>query len=332
MQIRQLNPTDEPHDLAAALPVFLRWSRDYVPGLSPFGEARLRLWCSDSYRQQTTVLGAFADERATEAEGLAIFGIDLDKNLDQAMVDIQVAAGPDTERILSALFEQAVRRTAELGRKRLEVGWPETMDPAAFALRHGGATHTDTAICSVLDLSTVDLEQYAAWAEPSAKNSQYTLTRWIGRCPDELAESYCRALDAMADQPLGTLEYEFAKHDVERLRYTAENIERIGGREYVLAALDPEGNIAGFNVLMVYPGETGSLDIWDTGVTRDHRGHGLGLRVKAAASLWVLEEEPDMRFMRTFNNDENTWMLAVNRTLGYRAALNFPGYEFIVGG
>jgi hypothetical protein len=94
MQIRQLNPADDPDDLAAALPVFLRWSRDYVPGLSPFGGARLRFWCSDSYRQQTTVLGAFADERATEAQGLAIYSVDLDKNLDQAMVDIQVEAVP----------------------------------------------------------------------------------------------------------------------------------------------------------------------------------------------------------------------------------------------
>ena len=332
MQIRELNPSDDADDLAAALPVFQQARRDYLPGFPEGGEARLRLWCMDGYRQQTTTLGAFADEHATEADGIALYFADLDRNLDQASVDVIVPAGPDAQRVETALYREAVRRTAELGRRRLATDMPETMDPAALIERNGGAKYTDTAIASMLDLGTIDRARYAAWAEPSAKNSEYTLVRWIGSCPDELAESYCAALDAMADQPMGTFEYEFAKNDVDRLRHNEANVRRIGGRKYAQAALDPKGNVAGFNLLMAFPDEPGFIEVWDTGVTREHRGHGLGLRLKAAAALWVLEDRPDARWVHTFNNDENEWMLAVNRTLGYRPTVNFLGYEFAVDG
>jgi len=332
MQIRRVDPTNDADDLASVLPAVQQWRRDHLPGFSDFGGARLRLWCSAGYRQQTAALAAFADEQATEAVGLAIHGFELDKNLDQAEFSLHIPAGPGAQQIEAALFDEAVRRTAELGRKRLVTGMPDTMDPAAFALRHGGAKHTDTAISSVLDLSTIDRAQYAAWAEPSAKNSRYTLVRWIGPCPDEFAESFCTALDAMADQPLGTFEYEWAKNDVDRLRHNEELVQLVGGRKYAQVALDPEGEIAAFNLLTAFPDEPGFIEIWDTGVTREHRGHGLGLRLKAAASLWVLEDRPDTRWVRTFNNDENEWMLAVNRTMGYRPTLDFRGYEFAVGG
>jgi GNAT superfamily N-acetyltransferase len=332
MQIRRMDPTNDAEDLASALPAVQQWARDYLPGSTLPGGARLRLWCSDGYRQQTITLGAFADERATEAAGVAIYGYELDKNLDQAEFSLLIPAGPSAREIEAALFDEAVRRTAELGRKRLVTGMPDTMDPTAFALRHGGAKHTDTAISSMLDLGAIDRAQYAAWAEPSAKNSQYTLVRWIGPCPDELAESYCAALDAMADQPIGTFEYEWAKNDVARLRHNEEIVRQIDGRKYAQVALDTDGEVAGFNLLMAFPDEPGFIEIWDTGVTKEHRGHGLGLRLKAAASLWVLEDRPDARWVRTYNNDENAWMLAVNRTMGYRATVDYRGFEFAVGG
>jgi hypothetical protein len=197
---------------------------------------------------------------------LVIYGYELDKNLDQAEFGLHIPAGPGAREIEAALFDEAVRRTAELGRKRLVTGMPDTMDPTAFALRHGGAKHTDTAICSMLDLGAIDRAQYAAWAEPSAKNSQYTLVRWIGPCPDEHAESYCAALDAMADQPIGTFEYEWAKNDVARLRHNEAIVRQVGGRKYAQVALDTDGEVAGFNLLMAFADEPGFIEIWDTGV------------------------------------------------------------------
>jgi GNAT superfamily N-acetyltransferase len=329
MQIRQLNPAENPQDLAAVTPALEQWRIDYQPDLPARGEVRLRQWCSSGYRQQTFVFGVFADEHATEAEGMAVYGFELTKNLDLTWADIAVPAAARARGAETALFEALIRQNAELGRKRLAIGMPQTMAPAPFVEQYGG-TITDTAIMSTLDLSAIDRAQYEAWAEPSEKNSEYSLVGWVGRCPDELAESYCAALDAMSDQPLGTFEYTWEKHSVDRLRFGEELMEKLGVRRYVQAALDPDGNVAGFNVIGTYPDEPELVEIWDTGVARNHRGHGLGLRIKAAASLWVLEDRPGTRVVSTYNNDENQWMLAVNRTMGYRPLVEWPGYEFAI--
>jgi GNAT superfamily N-acetyltransferase len=330
MQIKPMHPLENPQHLAALLPAFQGAAREYTPGFSVFGEARLRLSIADGYREPQAVLAAFADEQAVEAEGMAIVSHELDNNLDLAEVHFVVTRAGRALGADDALLDGCLRLTAELGRKRLAVGLPETTQPAVFAQRHGGR-YTDTLIQSTLDLQAIDRAQYAAWAEPSAKNAQYTPVRWIDRCPDELAETLCGAMDAMADQPIGEYQYVFAKNHMDRLRFDEEQTTRVGARRYVQAAVGPKGDIAGFTALMVFPDEPGASQIWDTGVVRAHRGHGLGLRLKAAASLWLLEDQPDTRVVGTYNNNENQWMLAVNRTMGYRPLGDWHGYEYPIG-
>jgi GNAT superfamily N-acetyltransferase len=117
---------------------------------------------------------------------------------------------------------------------------------------------------------------------------------------------------------------------VDRLRFGEKLMDEVGARRYVQVALDAEGAVAGFHVIGTYPDEPERADVWDTGVARSHRGHGLGLRMKAAASLWLLEDRPGTRTMLTYNNDENQWMLAVNRAMGYKPLVDYPSYEFAV--
>lgn len=52
-------------------------------------------------------------------------------------------------------------------------------------------------------------------------------------------------------------------------------------------------------------------------VLREHRGNGLGLRLKAANALAVSDLLPAVTRVRTWNADDNVHMLAVNRRLGY---------------
>ena len=50
-----------------------------------------------------------------------------------------------------------------------------------------------------------------------------------------------------------------------------------------------------------------------------HRGHRLGLLVKID-SLWhTLEHEPAFRVLDTWNAAENSYMIAINEKLGFRA-------------
>jgi GNAT superfamily N-acetyltransferase len=328
MHIRQLDPVGNAADLAAVLRAYQAAGRADKPGFPSPGAAALLLRAAPGYQVVNTVLGAFASPDAVEAQALAIHGYEQTRNLDLAWMDLHVPAEARARGADTALLEEAARFSAELGRTRLALGLSEAADPADFAERHGGK-HTDTAIRSSLDLRTID-ERFEQWAAPSEKNAAYTFVSW-DRCPEEFAASYCAALDAMADQPLGEFEFEWARHEVDRLRFAEDRGARFGLRRYTLAALDPDGEVAGFTEIWALPDEPESVEIHSTGVARQHRGHGLGLRLKAAATLWLAEDRPSTRWITTYNNDGNSWMLAVNRTLGYRAAEKWLGYEFAVG-
>jgi hypothetical protein len=54
-----------------------------------------------------------------------------------------------------------------------------------------------------------------------------------------------------------------------------------------------------------------------TGVTREHRGHRLGLLAKVAMAEWLRTAEPQLERIQTWNAQSNQYMIAVNEALGY---------------
>jgi len=77
------------------------------------------------------------------------------------------------------------------------------------------------------------------------------------------------------------------------------------------------GEMAGLTQIFVdpeYP-EWGHQGL--TAVIRQHRGHRLGLLIKAAMLEWLATEEPKLERIATDNAAVNKYMIAVNETLGY---------------
>lgn len=66
---------------------------------------------------------------------------------------------------------------------------------------------------------------------------------------------------------------------------------------------------------------------WDTVVLPEHRGHRLGMAVKAANILQVRESEPTATAIITWNAEENRHMLRVNEELGFREILREAALE-----
>jgi RimJ/RimL family protein N-acetyltransferase len=58
----------------------------------------------------------------------------------------------------------------------------------------------------------------------------------------------------------------------------------------------------------------------NTAVARPHRGHRLGLLVKAALMQWLADAEPGVRKVVTFNAAANSHMIAINEELGYEVS------------
>ena len=65
----------------------------------------------------------------------------------------------------------------------------------------------------------------------------------------------------------------------------------------------------------------GLIDQWDTIVLSEHRGHRLGMRVKAANLIAVRDALPEASAIITWNAEENRHMLDVNEALGFRPVL-----------
>jgi GNAT superfamily N-acetyltransferase len=136
----------------------------------------------------------------------------------------------------------------------------------------------------------------------------------------------------MDDMPTGDMDFGEVRWDVERVREIAEVIARRGELLLTVAALsEADGSVAGYTEL-VLPGEgVGRAQQYDTAVLPAHRGHGLGLWVKAEMLRLVGVTYPGLTEVQTDNADDNRHMLAVNTSLGFRPLRRTVEYQLDLG-
>ncbi|GAB2725075.1 GNAT family N-acetyltransferase [Kitasatospora kifunensis] len=327
MHIREINPALRPADLAAILPAARTVLGEQLRGFPPLSESQLRLWCLPDWNAHVAVFAAFDTPEATVADALSITEWEDDSNPDLLSTCVWVAPHARRRGLGSALFAEVLRLSTELKRPRVVTNASDAVPVEALITARGGRC-VETVTRSVLDLRAVSRAQLEAAADATPKNSDYHLVRWTDRCPEEFLDSFCAAMDTMSDAPMGDMVYERAPHDRARLRGREELSIQAGVRRHVLAAVTATSQIGGFTIFSSAPDGPQSLDIWDTAVTREHRGLGLGLRLKAAQTLWMLDEFPATEWVQTFNNADNQHMLDVNRALGYQASEQWTWFEF----
>ena len=227
----------------------------------------------------------------------------------------------------AALIEQSKAMARDLGCDRLVLDDVANAHNAALHLRHG-ARVVGSEKRSMLDLTKLDRAQFAAWAAPSDANGGYRLDYWATPTSDDRAAALATASDAMNDAPHGDLEIERDPIDVEQQQEAERAAMGLGMRGHFLAALTASGEIAGYSTVFIFPGEMPMASVGATAVVAAHRGHGLGLRLKADLTLRLLELEPHMTSIETWNNEENEPMLRVNRMLGYELADEWNGFQY----
>ena len=180
-----------------------------------------------------------------------------------------------------------------------------------------GARVTQTDVGSVLDVSTMNPGSLSELATP---DPAYEIVQWRDRCPDELVDRFAVARTAMNDAPHGDEPHDDWGWDAARVRALEERRVRWQVRTYTTVAVHVDsGEVGGFTDLLIVDRPT-TASQEDTGVIAAHRGHGLGLSVKAANLLSVLEHEPQIRQVMTWNAEGNRHMRAVNERLGFRVA------------
>jgi RimJ/RimL family protein N-acetyltransferase len=218
------------------------------------------------------------------------------------------------------------------GRERLVAGvnWPYEggaggtgSDELAWARRQGfelGLVDVQRRLPLPVSAELLD----ALAAEAADHHQGYELRSFTGPIPDELAEGWV-ALDStlMTEAPMGDIELEAETPDVAALRADEAMIEKQGRVKVNTVALAPpddsgERELVAYTDIAVTVHESERAYQWGTLVRTDHRGHRLGLAVKAANLRLLQEAHPQLSTVVTFNADVNAPMVAVNDRLGFR--------------
>lgn len=244
----------------------------------------------------------------------------LHDNHRMAMLWLSVQASARGQGIGSALLDRAERVAADNGRTTLlaETEWAHGgSDEREGWAKSRGYAIAQTTLRSRQPLPA-DREALTAILEgPGAED--YVVETIVDDLPAPWFEDLALLRTRMStDAPLGDLQTEEEAWDVERVRAQHESMRNGGRRVLVSVARHvPTGRLVGYTDVHVPTGDGTLAYQQDTLVLREHRGHALGARLKAATALRLMDELPAVASVRTWNADDNAHMLAVNRQLGY---------------
>ncbi|WAC65603.1 hypothetical protein OVA14_09660 [Agrococcus sp. SL85] len=168
-----------------------------------------------------------------------------------------------------------------------------------------------------VDAARASLEGFRADAAAAAGDA-YAIRIWSGRTPEELAEALAGLHARMVtDAPAAGLDVDDETWDAARLARTETELEASGNR--ILQAVATHvatGEAVAFTTL-VLPADGRPAYQEDTLVHAEHRGHRLGMLVKAENLLQLGRLHPGRTRILTWNAEENRPMLAVNEALGF---------------
>jgi GNAT superfamily N-acetyltransferase len=297
----------------------------------PWSLARMRSWAKYPAEPAETWLSE--DEADGTVHGWYFLTLPDRENRDRAYVYLTVRPASRRQGIGTALLRHAAGRAANAGRSVLGSGTFQGSAGAAFAGRAGAVPGLVEAR-RVLVLGKIPAGRIASLREQAAQAAAgYTLASWDGRIPDEYLAGYAAVENAMGDAPLDEGE-EPEVWNLARAREGMDRRERQGRRIYTLTALHAaSGEMAAVTAVEADPENPAWGHQLLTAVTREHRGHRLGMLVKTAMLEWLAVTEPALERIVTGNAAINQHMIAINEELGYEL-LSPPAqsYELPVAG
>jgi len=227
----------------------------------------------------------------------------------------------------SAMLRHLIDRARAGSRRRLFGEIEEPLDdpdgsPGVAFARAVGARPVLTEIRRVLDVAQLDDELLESLMRDAWKHAEgYSLVQWIDHAPDEVVDDLAELMGRMStDAPLEEMQWDPERYDAARVRASEAQTVAQGRRRVVTAARhDASGRLAGHTELGVNRGRPRVAYQWDTIVREDHRGHRLGMLLKAANLRLLRESTPGVEIVNTWNAEINVHMIAINEALGFRA-------------
>lgn len=308
-----------------------------------------RVWLADQRYARKIFLVAVQDDPHDAPDPARVLGVarvqmPLTDNTFTAFVDVAVRPAARSGGIGTALHAAALDLVRDAGRTQVTASTDQRTEPApgpstlAPATGHGLVDRGQPGVRFVLS-QQYTLEQVARYSvldvplDPTrlaelgtraaaAAGPDYRTVSWEGRCPERLVAGFATLLARMStDAPHGDVEVEEEAWDATRVEAMQDQLER-RGRQYRVTAAEhvPSGRLVAFTSFMCPTRSREYVEQDDTLVLREHRGHRLGMLVKVVNLQRLASSRPEVRRVGTWNAQENAHMLAINATLGFRAA------------
>lgn len=165
----------------------------------------------------------------------------------------------------------------------------------------------------------VDDATIAGWSHRAAERAAgYRVETFVNDVPAELLPSLCALHGQLGvDAPTGEVEWEEEVSTPEMFVRSRADMVAAGRTVLETVAIAPGGTVAAYSTIMVPPSPCRDASQWGTFVHREHRGHRLGLAVKAANLRALQQSYPRRQRIRTQNAETNQWMIAINELMGF---------------
>ena len=196
-----------------------------------------------------------------------------------------------------------------------------------FAEKHGFVL-ANREVRRVLDLPVDGALLASLVAEAAAHHDGYRIESFDGPIPDGLLPSLCHARNQLGvDAPTGLMEFEPEQITPEMMRHREEVLRKQGRTMISTLAIRGADEVVAYNDLVIPSGDLPNVYQWGTLVVREHRGHRLGLAVKARG-LQELQRRvgPERTRVQTCNAEQNSYMVGINERLGFRIVEISPSF------
>jgi GNAT superfamily N-acetyltransferase len=268
---------------------------------------------------------------ARSSEGRTVGGVIVQlphlENTDSALLRGVVLPEARGQGIGRALVDEALGLARDAGRHKVYSG--------AFDGSPGGAALAAmgfTSLGTVDAVRRVELDSSARWQrlydDASTRAGDYELVRLVGPTPPDMLADLVELHEAINDAPLDDPDLEGDRWSTERVAaYDRAMAGRSQTVHRVLARHRASGEWAGMSMLCVDEFSPSVAFQEDTSVVRKHRGHRLGLLLKADMLRWLAEDRPEVGATITWNATSNHHMIAVNEMLGATVVARHANYR-----